>query len=293
MQVKIKDIKQMHSQTTVETNITPHRSLIHFNLREVWKYRDLLRMLVKRDFVTFYKQTILGPLWFVVQPVLTTLTFMLIFGNIAGISTDGIPQPLFYMSGITIWNYFADSLNRVSGVFRENQNIFGKVYFPRLVTPLSIVVSGLVKFGIQFLLFIGMLLYFQWFTEASIPINSVALLAPLLILLMALLSLGLGMLITSLTTKYRDLIFLLQFAIQLLMYATPVIYPLSTVPEKYRWIIQFNPITPIVETFKYGFLGAGSFSEGALLYAATVSLVVMLLGTLVFNRTERNFMDTI
>ena len=283
----------MNTNTQIETLITPHRTLFKLNLHEVWLYRDLLRMLVKRDFVTFYKQTILGPLWFIVQPVLTTLTFMLIFGNIAKISTDGIPQPLFYMSGITIWNYFSDSLNRVSGVFRENQQVFGKVYFPRLVTPLSIVVSGLVKFGIQFFLFLALLAYFLGFTPIEIPINVVALLAPLLVLFMALMALGLGMLITSLTTKYRDLMFLLQFAIQLLMYATPVIYPLSTVPERYQWLIALNPITPIVETFKYGFLGSGSFSWGGLVYAGTVAICILIAGIFVFNRTERSFMDTI
>jgi lipopolysaccharide transport system permease protein len=273
--------------------IKPQSSLLSIDLAELWRYRDLLRMMIRRDFVTYYKQTILGPLWFFVQPIFTTITYVFIFGNLAGISTDGLPQPLFYMAGITIWNYFADCLNKVSSVFKDNQAVFGKVYFPRLVTPLSIVISNLIKLGIQFLLFFGMMVYFGLFTESSFQVNQYALLLPFLIALLAGLGLGLGMLISSLTTKYRDLAFLLAFGIQLFMYATPVIYPLSAAPEKYRWIIELNPITSIVETFRYGFLGTGMFDWYQLLYSTVFTIVLLLLGTLVFNKTEKTFMDTV
>ncbi len=284
----------MHSdKQSFDLIIEPQSSLLALNWREVWRYRDLLRMLIKRDFVTYYKQTILGPLWFFIQPIFTTVIYVFVFGNLAGISTDGLPQPLFYMAGITIWNYFADCLNKVSTVFKDNQGVFGKVYFPRLVTPLSIVISNLVKFGIQFLLFLALLAYFGLATEAQFSINEYALLLPVLILLLAGLGLGLGMIITSLTTKYRDLVFLLTFGIQLLMYATPVIYPLSTAPEKYRWIIELNPITSIVETFRYGFLGAGQFDIYLLTYSIAFTAIVLVLGTLIFNKTEKSFMDTV
>ncbi|MCO4819834.1 MAG: ABC transporter permease [Bacteroidetes bacterium] len=263
------------------------------NLKEVWGYKDLLMMFVKRDFVTYYKQTILGPIWFFIQPIFTTLVYVFVFGNIAGLSTDGVPKVLFYLSGVTIWNYFADSFNKVSTTFKDNQQIFGKVYFPRIITPLSIVSSNLIKFTIQLLLFFGFLSYYLISGEDSISLNSVALLLPLLVGLMAGLGLGLGMMITSLTTKYRDLVFLLQFGIQLLMYATPVIYPLSTMPEKYKIFIQLNPMTGIIETFRYGFLGSGSFSSMLLLYSTLSTLILLLLGTYIFNKTEQNFIDTV
>lgn len=275
-----------------DTVIEPKKSLFSLNLKEVWKYKDLLMMFIKRDFVTYYKQTILGPLWFFIQPLFTTITYVFVFGNIAGISTDELPQPLFYMAGITIWNYFADCLNKVSTVFRDNQNIFGKVYFPRLVTPLSIVASNLIKFVIQLVLFAMLYAYFV-ITGANIQPNAIALLFPVLVLMMAGLGLGFGMLITSMTTKYRDLVFLLQFGIQLLMYGTPVIYPLSTIPEQYKWAIMLNPMAPIVETFRYGFLGTGTFSWGMIGYSAAFTVGVVLLGTLIFNKTEKNFMDTV
>ena len=273
--------------------IKPQTKLFSLNLKEVWRYRDLLMMMVKRDFVTYYKQTILGPLWFFIQPIFTTFIYVFVFGNLAGISTDGLPQPLFYMAGITIWNYFSDCLTKVSTVFNTNQGIFGKVYFPRLVTPLSIVISNLVKFIIQFGMFLGFMLYFGLATDASFAINQYALLLPALIILLAGLGLGLGMIITSLTTKYRDLVFLLTFGIQLLMYATPVIYPLSTAPEKYRWIIALNPITSIVETFRYGFLGSGQFDIYQLGYSFLFTLAVLFIGTMIFNKTEKSFMDTV
>ncbi|UXX81114.1 ABC transporter permease [Reichenbachiella carrageenanivorans] len=275
-----------------DTIILPERGLLDIHFREIWKYRDLLRMFVKRDFVTYYKQTILGPLWFFIQPIFTTLTYMLVFGNVAKISTDGMPQILFYMSGVTAWNYFSECFNKTSTVFKDNQAIFGKVHFPRLITPLSIVISNLVKFAIQLLLFISILAYYLW-TGSTVQPNMALLLTPVLILLMAALGLGAGMIITSLTTKYRDLVFLLQFGIQLLMYATPVIYPLSTIPDKYQWIIMANPMSGIIETFRYAFLGSGQLNWQLLGYDAFITVVILIAGILVYNKTERSFMDTV
>lgn len=277
------------SQITI---IDPPAGWFSLNLREVWRYRDLLLMLVHRDFVSLYKQTILGPLWFLIQPIMTTLMFTLVFKNIAGISTDGLPAILFYLAGITCWGYFSESLTKTSETFTSNTNIFGKVYFPRIIVPLSIVVSNLLKFAVQFALFLVFLVYYQ-VAGYEIGLNVVALWFPLLIVLMASLGLGMGMIISSLTTKYRDLRFLLQFATQLAMYATPVIYPASTLPEKYQWIIQLNPLTPILEAFRYGFLGAGQFSVLHLAYSTAFAAVIMLVGTLMFNRVEKTFMDTV
>lgn len=275
-----------------DTIIEPNKRLFSINLKEVWQYRDLLRMLIKRDFVTYYKQTILGPLWFLIQPLFTTAMYMFVFGQIANISTDGMPQILFYMAGVTAWNYFADCLNKTSTVFKDNQNIFGKVYFPRLIVPLSIIVSNLIKFGIQFFLFLIFLTTFLFTTSSVVP-NIVILLTPILILMMAGLGLGFGMLITSLTTKYRDLVFLLQFGIQLLMYATPVIYPLSSIPEKYELLIMANPMTGLIETFRFAFLGSGVLDFKLLVYDGIFTLSIMFIGILVFNKTEKNFMDTV
>lgn len=270
-------------------------SLIDLKLNEVWAYRDLLWLLVRRDFVSFYKQTILGPLWFFIQPLFTTIIFTFIFGNLAGISTDGLPKPLFYMAGITAWNYFADCLTKTSTVFRDNAGIFGKVYFPRLIMPLSIVVSNLVRFGVQMLLFLILMAYYL-LAGAHFSISWAICLFPIVVILMALLGLGAGMLISAMTTKYRDLAFLVSFGVQLLMYATTVIYPLSTALEKYpeyAWIIEYNPMTPIIETFRYGFLGEGSFSWGSLGYATGVTIALLLFGIVIFNKVERNFVDTI
>jgi lipopolysaccharide transport system permease protein len=269
------------------------RNPFSLHLGQVWAYRDLLYMFVKRDFVEVYKQTILGPLWYIIQPLLMTITFTVIFGNIAKISTDGIPHVLFYMSGITFWNYFSESLVKVSDTFRSNQAIFGKVYFPRLITPLSVVVSNLIKFTIQFLLFLGIYFYYLVFGEVSLNPNLYILLTPILIGAMAGLSLGLGMLITSLTSKYRDLIFLLTFGIQLLMYATPVIYPLSSLSIDYQFWLVLNPMTSIIETFKYGFLGKGIFSWAHLTYSFCFIIIVVLIGAVTFNKTEQNFMDSV
>lgn len=267
-------------------------SLFDLNFQEVWKYRDLLILLVKRDFISFYKQTILGPLWFFIQPIFTTIVFTFIFGNLAGISTDGIPQPLFYLAGITAWNYFSDCISKTSTVFKDNANIFGKVYFPRLIMPLSIVVSNLVRFGVQFLLFLAMLSYFL-IKGAPVQITWAIALFPVLIILMAMFGLGLGLIITAMTTKYRDLAFLVSFGVQLLMYATTVIYPLSAAPEKYKPLIEANPMTAIIETFRLGFLGEGSFSSDSFLYSVAVILITFVLGVIIFNKTERSFVDTI
>lgn len=275
--------------------IEPRGSLFQLNLKEVWKYRDLLEMYIKRDIVTFYKQTILGPLWFFIQPVFTTIVFMFVFGGLAGIPTDGIPQPLFYLSGICLWNYFSDSLVKTSDTFYTNQAVFGKVYFPRLIVPISVTISGLLKMFIQFLLFIGVYIYFV--TKGStVALNSYALLLPVLIFILAGLGLGFGIIISSLTTKYRDLKFLLAFAVQLWMYFTPVIYPLSVMEKSYKkyiWIIEANPLTAVMETFKYGFLGKGSFSWFSLGYSVTFTIVLLLIGTWIFNRVERSFMDVV
>jgi len=280
------------SAPIARTVIEPVSGWFNFPIAEVWRYRDLLGLLVYRDFVSLYKQTILGPIWFLIQPVMTTLVFTLVFKNIAGISTDGLPAILFYLAGITCWSYFSDSLTKTSETFSSNANLFGKVYFPRVIVPLSIVVSNLLKFGIQFALLVVFIVYYK-LCGYEISVNAVALCFPLLVLLMALIGLGLGMIISSLTTKYRDLRFLLQFAIQLAMYATPVIYPASTLPGKYQWLIQLNPLTPILEAFRYGFLGAGQFSVLQLAYSAACATVVLLFGTMIFNRVEKTFMDTV
>lgn len=284
----------MH-KNDVNWEISPQNNLLDLKLKEVWAYRDLLGLLVRRDFVSFYKQTILGPLWFFIQPLFTTIIFTFIFGNLAGISTDGLPKPLFYMAGITAWNYFADCLTKTSTVFKDNASIFGKVYFPRLIMPLSIVVSNLVRFGVQMLLFLAFICYYQ-FTGANFQISWAILLFPYIIVLMALLGLGTGMIISAMTTKYRDLAFLVGFGVQLLMYATTVIYPLSTAIEKYpkySWIIKYNPMTAIIETFRYGFLGEGSFSWISLGYATGVTAVLLIIGIVVFNKVEKTFIDTV
>lgn len=280
------------SQDVWDIEIESSTSIFKLNLRDVWHYRDLLLLLVKRDFVSFYKQTILGPLWFFLQPLFTTITFTFIFGHLAGISTDGLPQPLFYMAGITAWNYFADCLTKTSSVFKDNANIFGKVYFPRLIMPFSIVVSNLVKFGVQMILFFLLVIYYK-VTEGNIQMNECALLFPLLILEMALLGLGLGMIVSALTTKYRDLTFLITFGVQLLMYATTVAYPLSSAPKKYYSFIAYNPMTAIIETFRYGFLGQGSFSLFSLILSFVFTVIVATIGIIIFNKVERGFVDTV
>lgn len=282
----------IHRRQDWDLIIKPRSGPFEINLRELWSYRDLLVLLVHRDFVSTYKQTILGPIWFFIQPILTTLTFILVFGQIAGISTEGLPMLLFYMAGVTLWNYFSECLTKTATTFKDNASIFGKVYFPRLIMPFSIVVSNLVRLGIQFSLFLVFWLYYLIF-KGNVHPTAYAFLTPLLVLLLGLLALGWGMIISSVTTKYRDLIFLLTFGIQLLMYATPIVYPLSRIGEKYKWLLLANPMTSIVETFRLGFLGKGTFSWGALAYSTGVTLFVLLAGVVIFNRVEKSFMDTV
>jgi len=275
-----------------DLEIKPGNGLFNLHLKDVWRYRDLLWLLVRRDFVSFYKQTILGPLWFFIQPIFTTIVFTIVFSNLAKISTNGTPPPLFYLAGTVAWNYFADSLTKTSTVFKDNAAIFGKVYFPRLIMPISIVFSNLIKFGVQFILFI-ILLFFYIVKGSKVEPNMFVLLFPVVIALMAILGLGLGLIITAVTTKYRDLAFVVTFGMQLLMYATPVIYPISAAPAKYRQLIALNPMSGLIETFRYGFLGAGQFYPGLFFYSAAASLVIFLLGLVIFNNAEKNFVDTV
>jgi lipopolysaccharide transport system permease protein len=272
--------------------IRPRAKLFDLRLDELWRYRDLVMMFVRRDFVANYKQTILGPLWFIIQPLLTTLTYIIIFGRVAGLSTDGLPMLVFYLSGITIWNYFSETLNKTATVFKDNAQMFGKVYFPRLTMPFSIVISNLVRFGIQLALFLVIWGWYFFKTDTIQP-NAYIVLVPFLVILMGLLALGLGMVISALTTKYKDLIFLLTFGIQLLMFATPVIYPISSVPEKFQWIILANPVSSIIETFRFAFLGSGTFNWMHLGYSTLMTVSILFFGTIVFNRVEKNFTDTI
>jgi len=272
--------------------ITPKTSLFAFNFKEIWQYRDLLILFVRRDFVAMYKQTILGPLWFFLQPIISSFVFYIIFNRVAKIPTDGMPPYLFYLAGLTAWNYFSSCLNSTSNVFVGNAGIFGKVYFPRLISPLSIVISNIIRFGIQFLVFMMFYAYF-YFQGAKIAISIYITLFPALILLMAGLGLGMGLIISALTTKYRDLTFLVGFGVQLFMYATPVIYPLSQIPEKYQHYIMLNPMTGVIETFRLAFLGVGTMNWTAMWYAFAVMFVLLFVGVILFNRTEKNFMDTV
>jgi lipopolysaccharide transport system permease protein len=272
--------------------IRPKTSWFDLHLADLWRHRDLVMLFVQRDFVSMYKQTILGPLWFIIQPLLTSLTFTLIFGNMAQLSTDGLPKMLFYMSGVTAWNYFSDCLMKTSETFSGNANLFGKVYFPRLAVPLSVVISNLIRFGIQIGLFLGFYFYF-WGKGTNIHPTWALLLLPMLVLLMAALGLGSGIIASSLTTRYRDLRFLIQFGAQLLMYTTPVIFPFSKLAPQYRWIMLVNPMTPIIETFRYAFLGTGTFTWGLLAISAAVTFAILTVGVLMFNHVERTFMDTV
>jgi lipopolysaccharide transport system permease protein len=263
------------------------------HLGDLWRYRDLIVLFVQRDFTAQFKQTILGPLWFVLQPLLTTLMFSVVFGNIAGLSTDGMPKILFYLSGNIVWQYFSQCLVNTSNSFRLNAGIFGKIYFPRLSVPVSTVISQLIRFALQFLFFAAIWLYYRQ-RGTEIHCTAAALLLPALVILMAALGLGGGIICSALTTKYRDLQFLLQFGVQLAMYATPVIYPLSTIRGgAARWFILANPMTPIIETFRYGFLGQGTFSWLHLGYSALVTVAALVVGTMLFSRVERDFMDTV
>jgi lipopolysaccharide transport system permease protein len=272
--------------------IRPQRSWWNLHLDDLWRYRDLIQLLVRRDFVTFYKQTILGPLWYIIQPVLTTIVFTIIFGNIAKLSTDGLPPFLFYMAGNTVWSYFSVCLVSTSNTFSANAGIFGKVYFPRLSIPISVVLSNLISFIIRFAIFLLFMVYFI-LVGSDIHPNWWILSLPLLVLLMALMGLGFGIIVSSLTTKYRDLQQLVSFGVQLLMYATPVIYPLSTVKGSWRWLILANPMTPIVEIFRLSLLGVSAINPVSLLYSGAFTAVIFLAGALIFNHVETTFMDTV
>lgn len=286
----------------ISTTIKPTNKLLNINLKEIWQFRDLVFMFVKRDLISIYKQTLLGPLWFLIQPLFTTLTFLIIFDKLAGIETGAMPSVLFYLLGISCWNYYAESLNKTSNTFIENQQIFGKVYFPRLVVPISVIISGILKFFIQFFLFILVYIFYVIYFDTPFKSNATVLFFPLYLIIMAGLGLGWGVIISSLTTKYRDLKFLLQFGIQLLMYATPVIYPISTIPAEkiipilgvvnpQKIMLLSNPISIIIESMKYSFIGEGFFNVYYLLYAFSYCIFLMFIGMLIFNKVERNFMD--
>lgn len=280
--------------------ISPKKNLLDINFREIWRYRDLTTLFVKRDIITQYKQTILGPLWYVVQPAITVLMYMVVFGGIAGIPTDGVAQPLFYLAGVCLWQYFSDCLNSTSNTFVKNASMFGKVYFPRLITPISCVVSNLVRLGIQFGLFLIVYAVYFFIGTGCGTVNAYVLLLPLLVVMLAGLALGFGVIISSLTTKYRDLQILFNFIVQLWMYATPIVYPLSQVRGKtllgmdLATIMSLNPVTPIIEAFKYGFLGAGEFVGWAwLCYSFMFMVMLLAAGIIIFNRVQRSFMDTV
>lgn len=273
--------------------IRPRTAWFDLHLADLWRYRDLTAMFVWRDYVAQYKQTILGPLWHILQPLLTTIIFTIIFGKMAKLPTDDLPPLLFYMGGVTCWSYFADCVNRTSLTFINNADIFGKVYFPRLIVPVSIVISSMIKFAIQFALFLAFLIFY-WAQGTGIHPNAAIALTPLLLLLMAGLSLSVGIVVSALTTRYRDLQQLVAFGVQLMMFATPVVYPLSMIGGgNFRWLILANPMTPIVETFRYSYLGRGVFDVGYLCYSAAFTLVVLFVGIMLFNRVERTFMDTV
>jgi lipopolysaccharide transport system permease protein len=273
--------------------IEPQRKLFDLRLGELWQYRDLVMLFVRRDFVSAYKQTILGPFWYLIQPLLTTITFTVIFGGIASLPTDGLPQFLFYMSGTVVWSYFASCLTKTSETFVQNAGLFGKVYFPRLAAPVSVLISNLITFAIQFLMFIAFALFFAFQGADLHPDWLWVALSPVLVAMMAGLGLGFGIIISSLTTKYRDLRFLVAFGVQLLMYATPVIYPVSAIPAKFQWIILANPMTPIIEAFRCAFLGAGIVNINYLFYSFGFMLVMVMVGSIIFNRVEQTFMDTV
>lgn len=273
--------------------IKPKNRWYQIDLAAIWRYRDLLMLLVRRDFVSVYKQTILGPIWFFIQPLITTLTFTIIFGNLAQISTDGTPSVLFYMAGITLWTYFSDCFTKTSNTFVANASVFGKVYFPRLVVPVSVLVSNLIKLGIQFLMFLIVWIYYLNKPNTFNPHWEYLWLLPVLIIMMAGLGLGFGIFISSVTTKYRDFNFLITFGVQLMMYASPVVYPISIVPDKYRFWLLLNPVTSIIEVFKYIFIGQGYFSWDALGYSFVFMVLLLAIGVIIFNKVEKTFMDTV
>ena len=279
------------NKNTWDSVIQSKSSFFDLRLKELWDYRDLLVLFVRRDFLTVYKQTIFGPFWFFIPPILTTITFTIVFGNIAQIPTDGAPKLVFYMAGITIWNYFSTCLINVSGVFNANAGIFGKVYFPRLIMPLTIVISNLLKFFVQYCMFLIFVFYYYY--HNLIQPNFWMLLTPVIILLMALISMGIGLVLSSMTTKYRDLNMLIGFGIQLLMYASPVIYPTSSISNNYGWFLNLNPLVPMFDYMRYAYLGVGTFDVVSLLYPACFSMFILIIGMFVFNKVQRTFMDTV
>jgi len=284
-------MKSDHKQTW-DKIIRPRNGWFDIHPNELWKYRDLIGLFVWRDFVSIYKQTILGPLWFIIQPLLTTVVFTIIFGNIAKLPTDGLPPFLFYLSGVIAWRYFADCLNGTSSTFIRNAHIFGKVYFPRLTVPVSVVISNLISFGIQFLLFLAFFLYYLHNGSALHP-QLALLLLPILIIQMAALGLGFGIIVSSLTTRYRDLTHLVSFGVQLWMYVTPVVYPASSLPDKWQWVMLLNPMAPVIEAFRYAFLGSGSINMQSWLISLASSACILFAGIILFSKVEKNFMDTV
>ena len=271
--------------------IKPRKTLLSFDVAELWRYRDLITLFVRRDFVSQFKQTILGPLWFFIQPIFTTIIFTVVFGKVANISTDGIPQPLFYMAGILIWNYFADCLMKSSETFRSNQHLFGKVYFPRLIVPISIVISNLLRFGVQLLLFVALYLYYL--VNSEMVVSWWILAFPVLVVLVAMQGLAFGLIVSSMTTKYRDLKFLVQFGVQLAMYASPVVYPVSMIPEDKRWLILLNPVSSFIEFFRFSVFGEGYITVFGITWSIVCSVVFLAIGMLVFNKVEKSFIDTV
>ncbi len=288
----VSPIIENNDQQEWDVILSSQKVWFDLHLEQVWRYRDLLMLFVKRDIVSFYKQTIFGPLWYFIQPVFTTIVFTFVFGNLANLSTDGLPQPLFYMAGIMAWNYFADCLTKTSTIFKDNAAIFSKVYFPRIISPLSIVISNLLRFGIQMLLFIAMLLYYV-ISGVHFSIGFELLLLPFFVLFMAMQGLGLGMIITSMTTKYKDLSIVLPFGVQLMMYATTVIYPLSSLAGDTFWLVALNPMTFVIEGIKQCTLGAGIITLKSFSYSFGISTIILGLGVLIFNKVEKNFIDTI
>lgn len=272
--------------------IESQHDLFNLRLKEIVGYKHLLFQLVKRDVVALYKQTILGPIWFFIQPLLTTVVFTFVFGNLAKVSTDGLPQSLFYLAGIINWNYFSECLNKTSTVFKDNVQIFGKVYFPRIIVPISISISILSRFVIQLFVFLICLIIYHY-KGAQFHFTSAIFIFPLMVILMASLGLGLGVIISALTVKYKDLYFLIGFGLQLLMYTTTVIYPLSAAPENLKWLIQMNPMTTVIELFRYSFLGKGDFTVGSLAYSIATTALLLFLGLISFSKVERTFIDTI
>lgn len=275
--------------------IKPKDQFFRLHLKEIWQYRDLLFLFVRRDVVTVYKQTVLGPLWYLIQPLFTSVIFTIIFNNVAGIQTGNIPPFLFNLGGVMVWNYFTSCLNDTSDTFKKNASVFGKVYFPRLIVPLSIVISNLLKFGIQFFIFIAFYIFYA-FQGLEVQFNNATIFFPLLIALMGILGLGLGMIISSMVTKYRDLTFLVTFGVQLLMYVSAVMYPMALLKEKlpqFGWLIEYNPLAYVIETSRYMLLNEGAISVGGLLYTVIVTLVLFFVGLLIFNKTEKNFIDTV